>query len=151
MANKSRILVFICLIILSGCYDPVDYQELEINNDDTTIRVLNENYVIDSIAWDDGSKDVFLVNLIDKSKGLSKISVEGSLIKYDEHINIINHNQCDTIYGGVVFIRKKEFKERITDSVARQLKYYQEIQKFLVNYNPCKDGKVKIKALRRYK
>lgn len=129
--------------------DFTSYQTLEYNNDQKILYVLNKDYVIDSISFE--NETIFSLSLIDKEKGKSKLSLPNlNTEEYKIYKNDLENLSCDW-FGGIVFIRKKGLDKNITEEIASQKLYYQEIQKFFIGVNPCSDTIIKSEAVRRLK
>lgn len=151
--QKSTGIKFLCILVLVFLFincDNTDYQVLKIDNKNKIIKVLNSDYVIDSIAFEKNDKNIFSISLKDKLKGDSEINLLDISNDYKIHINNFEFNNCDEV-GGIVFIRKKGFNGNISDEVIRQKKHYQEIQLFFSSLKPCSNSIEKINVLRRLK
>jgi len=143
------IYLFIITFFFFSC-DNTDYQVLKIDNQNKKVEVLDSNYVIDSIAFEKDNKNIFSISLKNKFEGSNTIDLSKVSSEYKLYINHIDSIGCNNV-SGIIFIRKKGFRENISKEVIRQKKHYQEIQQFFLTLKPCSNSIEEIKALRRLK
>lgn len=141
--------ILIIFLVCIGC-DNTEYQVLKVDSKEGTLEVLNSNYVIDSVAFEKGDNLIFSMALKNKTSGNNKLNLLNPSNDYRVYVDNIDFKDCK-VTGGFAFIRQNGFTKKITSSIENQKKYYQEIQQFWFNYQPCQDSIMKIDALRRFK
>jgi len=148
MGIKSFYILVIFLACI-GC-DNTKYQVLTVDSKAGVLEVLNSNYIIDSVAYEKGDDLIFSIALKNKTNGIDKLNLLNPSNDYRVYVDSMDFKDCNLTGGFFVFIRQKGFTKRITESIENQKKYYQEVQQFWFDYQPCQDSIVKIDALRRY-
>ena len=148
MVVKSFYILIIFLVFV-GC-DNTKYQVLKVDNRAGTLEVLNGNYIIDSVAFEKDDNLIFSMALKNKTKGRNKLDLKNISSDYLVYTDNMNFKGCEGA-SGIAFIRQDGFSKKITDSIEKQKKFYQEIQQFWFDYRPCQDSIMKIDALRRLK
>lgn len=146
MLKKNIILISVFFIVLS-CDNDYQYVKVEVDGKNGKIKILSNDYVIDSINIGNYKISYYNAVLLKKNEGKNVISFRSkSEINYlvnNQNINLMCNNS-DSIKSGIdIYIRnKKYFGKKL--SVDRD-----KIQRFNIAYLPCEKKTIFLDAVKR--
>lgn len=137
MGNKILILIFF-IFLLIGCSD-TNYQKIVIDNQNKSISVLSNDFVIDSICIQKFGVIKYSSSLYDKTSGTNKIYLTKKNDGYELYTNKLDSLNCnDENLSLAIYIRKKGSSVRVTENISIGLEVTPDIQVLRgLIYSPC--------------
>ncbi|EJL65535.1 hypothetical protein PMI10_01231 [Flavobacterium sp. CF136] len=134
MAIKKMFLLIIIYLSFGSCFQ-FNGEKIEINYRDKIIKVLSDDYIIESILMKNNQTKYYVLELKDTQKGSNIINFNNKTIGYNTVVDRLDY-YCslspDVDSPGLwVTIRKKDFKDKANGSNFKEIQYF--------NYNklPC--------------
>lgn len=130
---KKIVLLIIICFHFGSCFE-FNGEKIEINYKDKTIKVLSDDYVIESVMMKNNQTKYYVIELKDTMKGSQIINFKNKTTGYDIVVDSLDY-YCSSISnidspGVWVTIRKKGLKSNTNDN-------FKEIQYFNYNKLPC--------------
>ncbi|WP_284653544.1 hypothetical protein [Flavobacterium terrisoli] len=125
------------LFISTGCSN-IDYQKIVINNHKKTIKLLNPNFVIDSISISKFGKSKLSISLQNKLQGNSFLDITQPNLAYKVYADKFDYLSCDDPNLTLrIIIRQKGKDVKLTENVANNFETNPYIQTLYIKYLPC--------------
>jgi len=147
MENRNALLLIVLSLILSSCIG-FKGEKVELNYKEGYVKVLSNDYIIDSMVVNNHTKKHFIIGLLDKRKGENILYFKKKNLDYRIYIDSLEY-YCSKRHNVEspeleIFIRKKGYLGK--DEAITNIQYF--------NYNkiPCNSVEIDtIKAVSPYK
>jgi hypothetical protein len=148
MKSKRNIIFSLLFSILFSCETNIDYQKIKIDGKSGVIKILNNEYVFDSIIIWNGNKIFYSAKLKKSKKGVSTLNFNIDSIKNYNVVKSDFDKMCNEYYNNGlksfdIVIRNKNYSGDV------KLVKSKEIQLFNINKYPCQDIDTIINAVNR--
>ena len=137
MGNKILILVFF-IFLFTGCSE-TNYQKIVVDNQNKSISVLGDDFVIDSICIQKFGVIKYSSSLNNKPSGANRVYLTKNNVGYEMYVNKLDSLNCnDENLSLAIYIRKKGSTVRVTEDISIGLEVTPDIQVLRgVRYSPC--------------